>query len=80
MPVQVTDGAGRTRRYGYDAHGNLLWEQDPLGRSTQYQYNPEGRVTRVTDALEKIKHLGWGLAFRTQPERHSLYSSLGPPS
>ncbi|WP_243432248.1 MULTISPECIES: RHS repeat domain-containing protein [unclassified Pseudomonas] len=23
MPVQVTDGAGSTRRYGYDAHGNL---------------------------------------------------------
>ncbi|MFG0756342.1 RHS repeat domain-containing protein [Pseudomonas sp. TYF_14] len=24
---------------------NLLWQQDPLGRETQYQYDPEGRVT-----------------------------------
>ncbi len=78
LPVQVTDGAGRTRRYGYDAHGNLLWEQDPLGRSTQYQYNPEGRVTRVTDALEKTKHLGWNtrgqlLSYRDCSNNQTLY-------
>lgn len=78
LPVQVTDGAGRTRRYGYDAHGNLLWEQDPLGRSTEYQYNPEGRVTRVTDALEKTKHLGWNtrgqlLSYRDCSNNQTLY-------
>ncbi|NIE74870.1 RHS repeat protein, partial [Pantoea sp. Ap-967] len=45
--MRFTDGAKRTQRYGYDTHGNLLWEQDSLGRSTQYQYSPEGRVIRV---------------------------------
>ncbi|MCE0993334.1 PAAR domain-containing protein, partial [Pseudomonas alloputida] len=59
LPIQVTDTAGRTRQYGYDSHGNLLWQQDPLGRETQYQYDPEGRVTQVTDALEKSKYLSW---------------------
>ncbi|MBI6926736.1 PAAR/RHS domain-containing protein [Pseudomonas putida] len=78
LPVQVTDGAGRTRCYGYDAHGNLLWEQDPLGHSTQYQYNPEGRVTRITDALEKTRHLDWNirgqlLSYRDCSNSQTLY-------
>ncbi|MGX1021512.1 RHS repeat-associated protein [Pseudomonas sp. Y3 TE3536] len=59
LPTEVSDGAGRILRYGYDTHGNLLWEEDPLGRRTQYQYNPEGRVTCIADALEKRKFLEW---------------------
>ncbi|MFP3865257.1 RHS repeat-associated core domain-containing protein [Pseudomonas capeferrum] len=78
LPVQVTDGAGRVQRYGYDTHGNLLWEQDPLGRKTHYQYSPEGRVTCVTDALEKRKHLSWNTlgqltSFRDCSNAQTLY-------
>jgi RHS repeat-associated protein len=78
LPVQVTDGAGRVQHYGYDSHGNLVWEQDPLGRRTQYQYNPEGRVTQVTDALEKNKYLSWNtcgqlLSYRDCSNAQTLY-------
>ncbi|WP_445677380.1 RHS repeat-associated core domain-containing protein [Pseudomonas putida] len=78
LPVQVTDTAGRTRQYGYDSHGNLLWQQDPLGRETQYQYDPEGRVTQVTDALEKSKYLSWNtcgqlLSYRDCSNAQTLY-------
>ncbi|WP_243855230.1 RHS repeat domain-containing protein [Pseudomonas putida] len=78
LPIQVTDTAGRTRQYGYDSHGNLLWQQDPLGRETQYQYDPEGRVTQVTDALEKSKYLSWNtcgqlLSYRDCSNAQTLY-------
>ncbi|POA28742.1 hypothetical protein C1891_28700 [Pseudomonas sp. GW456-12-1-14-TSB6] len=48
LPVEVTDGVGRTYRSNYDAQGNLLWEEDPLGRKKHYQYDPEGWVVRMT--------------------------------
>ncbi|MEG0245118.1 MAG: DUF6531 domain-containing protein, partial [Pseudomonas sp.] len=78
LPVQIIDGAGRVQRYGYDTHGNLLWEQDPLGHKTQYQYSPEGRVTCITDALEKRKYLSWNThgqltSFRDCSNAQTLY-------
>ncbi|ETK13998.1 RHS repeat-associated core domain-containing protein [Pseudomonas sp. FH1] len=78
LPVEVTDGAGRTYRSGYDAQGNLLWGEDPLGRKTHYQYDPEGRVVRVTDALDKTKYLSWNvhgqlLSYRDCSNAQTLY-------
>ncbi|WP_459207668.1 RHS repeat-associated core domain-containing protein [Pseudomonas sp. MLB6B] len=78
LPVQVKEAAERTRRYGYDTRGNVLWEQDPLGRRTQYQYNPQGRVTRITDALDKHKYLTWNtrgqlLSYRDCSNSQTLY-------
>ena len=59
LPLSITDGAGRTQRFGYDSQGNLLWEQDPLGRKTHYRYNAQGRVECITDPLDKHKYLRW---------------------
>lgn len=61
LPVEVTDTAGRTYRSRYAFQSNLLWEAAPLGRTTHYQYGPEGRVVRVTDALNKTKYLSWNV-------------------
>ncbi|WP_445672963.1 RHS repeat-associated core domain-containing protein [Pseudomonas inefficax] len=78
LPVQVTDGAGRVQRFGYDSHGNMLWEKDSLGRETRYRYDPEGRVTCITDALEKSKYLNWNprgqlLSYRDCSNAQTLY-------
>lgn len=78
LPVQITDTAGRSHLYGYDSHGNLHWRQDPLGRRTQYQYSPEGRVSQITNALEKTKHLSWNtrgqlLSYRDCSNAQTLY-------
>nr|WP_239608080.1 RHS repeat domain-containing protein [Pseudomonas putida] len=49
-----------------------------MGRETQYQYDPEGRVTQVTDALEKSKYLSWNtcgqlLSYRDCSNAQTLY-------
>lgn len=78
LPLSITDGAGRTRRFGYDAQGNLLWEQDPLGRKTQYRYDDHGRLEHITDALDKRKYLRWNrhgqlLSYRDCSNTESRY-------
>ncbi len=49
-----------------------------MGRKTHYQYNPEGRVTQITDALEKNKYLSWNtcgqlLSYRDCSNAQTLY-------
>mgnify|MGYP006273470841 CR=1 FL=1 len=47
-PVSVTDPMGRETQMTYDDQGNLLSRQRPIG-TTQYEYDANGNLTRVTD-------------------------------
>ena len=82
LPLSITDRGGRTHTYRYDERGNLLCEQDPLGHTTHYGYDPQGRVERITDALGKHKTLDWNthsqlLSYRdcSNTETHYLNGS-----
>lgn len=59
LPLQVTDFAGRTRRFNYDRSGNLVRDTDPLGRSTQLAYDERGRLQHSTDPQGKVRRLQW---------------------
>ncbi len=53
--TQTEDGSGTQLRYGYDAAGNVIWEQQSIGLTgdtpqwskTAYEYDCRGRLTRV---------------------------------
>lgn len=49
---QVISPMGKRLRYDYTFRGGLEWRQDGNGRITKYQYDPLGRLIRVTDADE----------------------------
>ncbi|WP_318218143.1 putative T7SS-secreted protein [Streptomyces sp. SCL15-6] len=46
--LATSDPLGSTRRFTYDARGNLSSRTDPLGRITAYTYDEDGRLTGVT--------------------------------
>ena len=59
---EVLNATGQVvRRFSYTEVGYLERHQLASGavREYEYQYNPEGRVTCITDALEKRKFLEW---------------------
>jgi RHS repeat-associated protein len=47
---QVTDSAGRTVHYDYDASLRLVAVTDPAGGITHYSYDSQHRMTSITDA------------------------------
>jgi YD repeat-containing protein len=48
-PSQITDAAGNTTRFKFDAtYNNLLWIQDARGNTTQYDYDGAGNLVRIT--------------------------------
>ena len=47
---KVTDNAGRSVSYAYDASGNLHTVTDPDGHVTTYGYDSANRLTSITDA------------------------------
>jgi YD repeat-containing protein len=46
---QITDSAGRTYSYGYDASKNLTSFTRPDGKSEQYGYDANGNLNQITD-------------------------------
>jgi RHS repeat-associated protein len=48
--TKVTDNAGRSVSYTYDASGNLRTVTDPDGHITTYGYDSSNRLTSITDA------------------------------
>jgi len=48
-PITETDPNGHTTAYGYDASGNLLETNDPLGRKTTATYNSFNEPLTKTD-------------------------------
>lgn len=47
----VTDPAGNTTFYGYDAEGDVVAKIDALGEQTTYTYNAYGEPLTVTDPM-----------------------------
>ena len=85
------DTADITTRYGYEyISGWKLWQQDPRGYVTQYQYDALGRTTRIT-APDDDDQVGWipsgnNPSFRTNNpvtainyDDHELYSIVTDP-
>jgi RHS repeat-associated protein len=48
--TQVTDRAGNTTTYGYDAADRLVWVKNPLQEETSYRYDGFGNVRQIQDA------------------------------
>jgi RHS repeat-associated protein len=46
---RVTDAAGRTLSFSYDANGHCIQTMDPLGRTVSYSYNALGLLQASTD-------------------------------
>ena len=49
LPLERTDGSGRTRRFSYDARGRLTAVWNDLHREVAYAYDEADRVVAVTD-------------------------------
>jgi RHS repeat-associated protein len=49
--TSVTDSAGRSVTYEYDARGDLVETTDVTGASTTYEYDSDHQVVAFTDAL-----------------------------
>ena len=45
---------GTFQRFGYDAYGNKLWEENELSNRTSYAYDLYNRVLTVTNPLGKV--------------------------
>ena len=48
----LVDGEGGITEFDYDAAGNLIRQQSPEQRVTQYQYDSLNRVVKIIDALQ----------------------------
>ncbi len=51
LPASVTNRAGRTRKFGYDAVGNLTSIEEAGGSTIAFEYDADGHRTAVIDAL-----------------------------
>lgn len=51
LPATVTDGAGQTTRYAYNARGQLLSVTNPRNESTSFAYDANGYLTAVDGPL-----------------------------
>ena len=50
---EVTDPAGVITRYGYDANGRMLYQEDGLGHRTTFTYDAIGNQLAVTNPLNQ---------------------------
>jgi len=55
----VTDPAGRTLAFGYDANGRLASITDPASRVVRYGYDTAGNLATVTDVGGGVTHYGY---------------------
>jgi RHS repeat-associated protein len=62
--TRVTDGAGKSYTYSYDALGNLLRETYPDGKFRTYTYNKDGLLTSSTDRRLATVAMSWDTAHR----------------
>ncbi|MFN3811751.1 MAG: RHS repeat-associated core domain-containing protein [Roseateles asaccharophilus] len=56
------DGTAQTWRMGYDGKGNLNRLTDPLGHVVKMDYNANGQLTALTDALNQTSSMGYNAA------------------
>ena len=52
--TQVTDPAGIVTKFGYDANGRKLYDEDVLGNRTSYTYDAVGNLLTSTNALSQV--------------------------
>ncbi|AIO39304.1 RHS repeat-associated core domain protein [Burkholderia cenocepacia] len=64
QPEALGRGRGHLwRSYGYDAAGELIETSDNLRGSTQYNYDPAGRLTRRVNMLDRqLEEFAWDAA------------------
>ncbi len=55
----LTDRAGKTTTFGYDASTRQTTITDPLGHDTVYGYDTDGKPTSVTNAKNETTALAW---------------------
>jgi len=48
LATTVNDPNGKIRRYAYDEMGRLLSTTDPMNRKTEYEYDAQNRVSKIT--------------------------------
>jgi YD repeat-containing protein len=80
--TQMTDAAGRTYGYAYDASGRLATYTDPAQEATQYGYDSSNRLTQVTDPLGHITKIAYdsssrvaSLTYVTDPTSSAGYTT-----
>lgn len=69
--TQVTDPNGVITKYGYDAVGRVLYQEDVLGKRVTYTYDSIGNVLTVKNALNET-------TTNTYDHRNRLLTSTDP--
>ena len=49
--VEVSSNTGQKKTYAYDAVGNMITLTDANGSITRFEYNYNGKVTKVINSL-----------------------------
>jgi RHS repeat-associated protein len=63
---RITEPAGRTLDFTYDAVGRITSIKDPLGRTVRYTYDAQGRLDTVTDAGDGLTRYTYDAAHRIE--------------
>ncbi|PIP84385.1 MAG: hypothetical protein CO113_18245 [Elusimicrobia bacterium CG_4_9_14_3_um_filter_62_55] len=58
--TKVTNAAGNSQAFEYDADINLKSQTDELGRKTAFSYDDKGNVTAVVDPLGNVTQIEYG--------------------
>ncbi|WP_241762332.1 hypothetical protein [Anoxybacillus flavithermus] len=74
--TKVTDPAGNTVSYTYDAIGNQTSVTDGKGKTTSYEYNNNNQLTKVTDPNGNVTTYGYdGAGNRTSVTNAKNYTT-----
>jgi RHS repeat-associated protein len=73
--TKMTDSAGRTYQYGYDANGNLTTYTDANNKITSYAYNSNLQMSQIKDPNGNIVNFTYGPNY---PQPLSQISYVNP--
>jgi RHS repeat-associated protein len=76
QPLQITDPAGNTTQYCYDALGRLIETIDSLNQSTKQSWDAQDHLTAVTDANGNTHRFDYDKAGRLIKEARPLGGAI----
>lgn len=64
--TQISDPAGRTLNYAYNANGDLTSYTDPNNKTTQYSYNANDQLSQIIDPNGNTVNFTYGTTYPYQ--------------
>jgi RHS repeat-associated protein len=73
-PISITDANGQMTLFDRSIGTNRVnFTQDPLGRRTEFEYDPQGNITRIRDATGRL------LSFAYEPSFNQITQVIDEP-